>query len=342
MNRESIEFGDNCFDYLRVYSAIMIIIGHCISHLKLSVHPAFELLQESWIGLFCLFCLAGYLVPASLERSRSRLGYIKKRFLRLYPELYAALAVSLVCILVVGGVGAGIKYKLQEIIFWLIAQMTIFQFYTPASLEQYGVDNPNGALWTISMEIQIHFLIMFCWNWLRKQEDKVWFIMIIFGIIMNAGFGMIRPFLPLIVSKLINVTFIPYCYTFLIGMYCYVRRKELIPKLANLFWVILLTYFVWFLVNKYCIRLSLGHYTNIITGIYICILTMSGGYYFGKHRLKCEISYGLYIYHMIVINVFVMCKWTGEIYHMLLVLAITVIVSFYSNLLIQRPLLKWR
>lgn len=43
---------------------------------------------------------------------------------------------------------------------WTISQVTVFQFYTPSSIEIYGVGNPNGALWTISMELQVYVVIM--------------------------------------------------------------------------------------------------------------------------------------------------------------------------------------
>ena len=53
----------------------------------------------------------------------------------------------------------------------------IFQFYTPSSIEAYGVGNPNGSLWTISMEIQIYILIMLLYGWLKRRNKKEWLIL---------------------------------------------------------------------------------------------------------------------------------------------------------------------
>lgn len=330
------QFGDNSFDYFRMYSAIMIILGHCVTHLNLNPPLAFNSIRGLWVGLFCLFCLTGYLVPASLERSISSKEFIKKRFLRLYPGLYAALALSFVCVMLVGQ-AFGLHYRLKDIGLWLIAQLTVFQFYTPSSLEQYGVDNPNGALWTISMEIQIYFMIMMCWGWLKKQNDKVWFILITIGIVLNLSFDSIESYLPSMVYKLINITYIPYAYPFLIGMYCYQRREKIIPILTKGFWPLLLSYIAWIVINSHYLGLMIGHYTNIITGIYVCLLTLSGGYNFGKHRIKWEVSYGLYIYHMIVINVFVMFGLDEKNYLMLTVLAVTWFIALLSYKFVEKP-----
>lgn len=99
-------------------------------------------------------------------------------------------------------------------------------------------------------------------------------------------------------------------------------------------------YFVWFILDFYLLNIDFGHYTNVITGTMISILTMAGGYRFGRHRIRHEISYGLYIYHMIVINVFVMCGWVENIWFMFVVIAVTWIFAMLSNGLIEKPMVN--
>lgn len=96
-------FLDNSFDYLRMLSAITIIIGHCIIHFNIQLPSAIKGTLNSWVGLICLFTLTGYLIPASYERSKSKAEFIKKRLIRLYPGLVGAFLLSLVCVLVIGG-----------------------------------------------------------------------------------------------------------------------------------------------------------------------------------------------------------------------------------------------
>ena len=53
-----------------------------------------------------------------------------------------------------------------------------------------------------------------------------------------------------------------------------------------------------------------------------------------------DISYGVYIYHMLVINSFVQLGFIGSTYHLILVLAITIIVSYFSWIYIESKALR--
>lgn len=336
---KSFRFGDNSFDIFRMVSALQIIVAHCITHLKLTVHPAINAVLNLWTGLFCLFTLTGYLVPASLERSKSNSDYLKKRFLRLYPGLWIAFLVSLTAVLFLGH-RYGLHYKIKDLAMWIVAQISVFQFYTPASLVQYGVGNPNGALWTISLEVQIYFVILFSWKWLKKQTTRFWFTFIIGSIAINVGFGYIESFLPTIVSKLINVTFVPYMYVFAIGMFFYKEKEKIIPKLMKYFWCFVGCYLAWLVLDSLVLHVNLGHYSNVVKGTMVSVLTILGGYYCGKKRVQHEISYGLYIYHMIIINIFVMLGLVENNWFMIIVVAISWVVALGSNIFIEKPIMK--
>lgn len=338
-NQYELDFGNNSFDYFRMFSAVMIIIGHCVTHLKINIPFIGKIFIGSWIGLVCLFTLTGYLIPASLERSSSNYEFLKRRALRLYPGLWTAFLISFLCVVFIGG-AYGLKYNILDIILWALGQLTAFQFYTPEPISMYGVGNPNGALWTISMEIQIYIVIMSIWKWLKKQKAFMWMILIFSSIIVNITFPLLEKIVPLIVYKLLNVTFIPYMYIFLIGMFCFAKRNQILPYLVKWFWAIVMMYTGWFLANSLIFQLELGHYTNIITGLLTCLITISGGYKAGQHRIKNEISYGLYIYHMIIINAFVMFGFIGKLHYILIVVMVTWIIALLSNNLIEKPIIK--
>lgn len=102
-NIDIFDFRANCFDLIRMISAVLIVLGHTAQHLNISIKlPGWDI-TAMWIGLFCLFTISGYLIPASLERSSSNKEYIIKRFARLYPGLWGALGISLISFLIVGG-----------------------------------------------------------------------------------------------------------------------------------------------------------------------------------------------------------------------------------------------
>lgn len=50
--------------------------------------------------------------------------------------------------------------------------------------------------------------------------------------------------------------------------------------------------------------ISLGLAGQIIVDCLIPVLIVTLGYYLGQHRLKYDISYGIYLYHVMIINIF--------------------------------------
>lgn len=334
--RKEFRFEDNSFDVIRILSALFIVLGHIVTHLKAPVAAPVLYVQQRWVGLICLFVISGYVIPASWERSKSKQEYLKKRIIRIYPALWGATFFSLIAIVIFGMAYSHLKVHGIDIMAWLLGQLTFFQFYTPSAIEAYGVGNPNGSLWTISMEIQIYILIMLLYGWLKKRSKKEWLILMGGGIACNVIFAWLKPYLPSMVFKLLNVTFIPYLYIYLIGMFVYTFRQELIPKLNRLFWPLLMTYIAWSFANGMFFKFNTGHYVNIVSGVLICLLTLSGGYYFGKHRFKYDFSYSIYLYHMIVINVLTIVGINENVQSLVFTYIFTMLLSCLSVFVIEK------
>lgn len=155
------------------------------------------------------------------------------------------------------------------------------------------------------------------------------------GIACNVIFSWMKPYLPSLVFKLINVTFIPYLYIYQFGMFAYTFRQELMPKLSRLFWPILTAYIAWSFANGVFFNFNVGHYVNIVSGMFICLLTLSGGYHFGKHRFKYDFSYSIYLYHMIVINVLTIVGINQNVLSVVLTYVFTVLLSCLSVFVIE-------
>ena len=327
----SFAFEDNSFDVLRLISALLIVLGHIVTHLNCNVWKPLLTIQQNWPGLLCLFTLTGYLIPASLERSRTKKEFLVKRISRIYPELWAAFAVSFVTVILMGGGYLHLQYRLKDIVAWIVSQVTFFQFYTPGSLATYGVGNPNGALWTISMEMQVYIVIMICYPWFKKQRKAVWYVIGLIAVVCNVCFPFTKQFMPNMVYKLINVTFVPYAYIYWIGMYAYTFRDEIIPKLKKGFYCLLGGYIVWCLLNRSFLHFSFGHYCNIVTGVFVCVLTLSAGYFLGNHKFKKDYSYSIYLYHMIVINLLVVIGMKENLRALVITYVVTLLLSFVST-----------
>ena len=337
--KSDFKFGDNTFDIIRLVSAFLIVLGHTATHLDIRYTYVIQQILNFWRGLPCLFVTSGFLISASFDRSQSKKSYLKKRVLRLYPGLLGAFVISFLCVIFIGG-NAHTTYSIKDIIVWIISQVTVFQFYTPASITAYGVGNPNGALWTISLEIQMYILIMLILPQMKKMKTRSLLSIVIVALALNALFPLTKNFLPEMVYKLINVTFVPYAYYFLIGMVVYIKKETTVPLLTKVFWPMLFCYgVIWWTTDK-VVLFPVGHYTNILVGPFLCLLTLSGAYKFGKIRLRHDLSYSIYLYHMIVINVLVMFGWRRRSPGVLVVLIATFLLSILSFRLIEEPFLK--
>ena len=159
--KSEFDYKKNCFDIIRLIAALQVMLGHCFEH--------FELIQNSNIlrvvrdilniipgkGVVIFFVISGFFSLQSIEKSQSFGGYCKKKILRIYPELWIAFGINTILIAFFHGLKTGVK----NLGIYVITQTTIFQFYTGNWLRDYGVGTPNGSLWTISVIIQLYFVV---------------------------------------------------------------------------------------------------------------------------------------------------------------------------------------
>lgn len=181
------------------------------------------------------------------------------------------------------------------------------------------------------MEMQVYIVIMICYPWLKKQRKAVWYVIGLIAVFCNVCFPFTKQFMPDMVYKLINVTFVPYAYIYLIGMYVYTFRDEIIPKLKKGFYCLLGGYIAWCFINRSFLHFSFGHYCNIVTGVFVCVLTLSAGYYLGNHKFKKDYSYSIYLYHMVVINLLVVIGMKENLLALVITYVVTLLLSFVST-----------
>ena len=103
------------------------------------------------------------------------------------------------------------------------------------------------------------------------------------------------------VAKLIERCCLTYALWFVIGVFCYVKRDTLIPLLKQVTPILMIAYIVaWVLPIE-----MPGYYANIAIGILLPFMVIGGAYLLPKIRLSCDLSYEIFLYHWIVLNVIV-------------------------------------
>ena len=324
-----IDVWKNCLNTIRLLAAIQVLWKHTLMHLELPNIPVLGDFVLFFQGVPVFFTLSGFLIWQSIGRSHTFSDYAKKRFWRIYPELWLAVVVELVVLLLL----------YHQPIDWAqfglfaIGQATFFQFWTPDCLRGYGCGCPNGALWTISVLIQFYFLAFFIYKWLKKKKSGVWTAVILLTLVL----GWLTPFivksLPFYIGKLYSVSLIPHLWMFLIPAFTAEYKGKMLPFLKKYWWVSL----VLLLFNKYLIHydIRIPSYPLVNTLLLFCGL-IGFAYSFPQLNIRTDISYGVYIYHMTIVNAFIALGYKGQMWTLWIVIIITCILAWISTITVGR------
>lgn len=140
--------------------------------------------------------MSGFLIWLSIGRSKSFVQYCKKRFWRIFPELWVAIAIEIAVLLVL----YNHPIEWGKLIGFAFAQGSIFQFWTPDFLRGYGCGTPNGSLWTICVLIQFYIVAYLVYKWLKGKNWTVW----ILTFVLSVGVSALTPIVKVSCLKLLE------------------------------------------------------------------------------------------------------------------------------------------
>lgn len=171
----------------------------------------FDSFISLFIGVPIFFMMSGFLIWSSIESSQGCKEYLKKRFWRIYPELWTAVIVELLVLLLL--------YRQPvdwtQVGVFALTQGSSLQFWTPDCLRGYGCGCPNGALWTICVLVQFYLLAVLLHKCLHGRKLWIWGLSIGASICLGVLTGKIKGLLPGVAAKLYVQTDISY------GIYIY-------------------------------------------------------------------------------------------------------------------------
>lgn len=345
----------NNFGLIRLLAALQVLFCHTIEHLELKDNKTFFFIGEKFIyyfpGVPIFFTVSGFLIFASFEKNHKALKeYFFNRLLRLYPALWVCLLITIILLLqsYPGNVMDILSSK--TFYFWILGQLTFFQFHTPDLLRFWGVGTPNGSLWTIAVEVQFYLLIPLLYYFLaKKNKAKTVLICSIFSIsiLSNYFFGKFNH--ESLIHKLAAVSILPYFYCFMFGVIAYLKWENIKIYFENkfLFWFTIYLIYINFFGNFFGIQLVsyfISTPFHIATNVLLSGLTLSAVFtYKGLSDFlikENDLSYGIYIYQMLVINYFVQNKFIKSTYFVVLIFLIVISLAMISWKLIEQPVLN--
>jgi peptidoglycan/LPS O-acetylase OafA/YrhL len=342
----------NNFDFLRLFAAFCVMIGHSIAHLGIPFLWVDN--GDNWFrdGVPLFFILSGMLVYRSYEKcneeGRPTTDFYRNRFLRIAPAIYAYMLATTIILLVIKAINIDVLSK-ASFWGWVASNLILVPVYFPDIMRHIGVGVLNGSLWTIPAEFSFYLVIPLIYLLEKRVGFKRSIIsMFIIGLIASSviwryEFIGIEP----LWLKFFGITFFSGLLYFSLGI-LWNRMWRYVPKSKYIFWLSISIYSlgVWVLqLSEY-----FGPTWNLVRAIPLSYAVVWFGYngpnIFSKITNKIgDLSYGVYIWHMVVVNIFIFLNLPTKLSGLpnfviqLLVITITFLISKLSWEVVEKPCL---
>lgn len=344
----------NNFHLLRLLAAAEVLIAHGSAHLKTPL-PSLLIDVLWWFpGVPIFFIASGFLISMSFHANQDLMSFFRNRVLRIFPALWVCLLVSL---LVVAVLGNGDHFWENEVFWqWFAAQTIAFsslaQILGGGLFSEFGTHDLNGALWTLSVELQFYLLLPVLFYVMSKASSRLLPIAVAF-------FASLLIYLVTISywseelggnwALIVYTSVLPHLFVFLLGVMAYLYFERIKGLLVNKFWWWLAAYLV---VRAVLWQVGYVGYWAVEQSVMLLLLTkiLLGGVVLSfafsfvglSHRLLGEndVSYGVYIYHMVVINVLVELGFIEGFWPLVAAMGLTLMIAYLSWRLIEKPALS--
>jgi len=330
----------NNFDLLRLFLAFSV----CFAHLgEVSGIAAFLPLADffySGIAVDCFFVVSGFLIFRSFDRSSSILSYLNKRVRRIYPAYLTVVLVAAIFLpLLFSDTTADILFS-REWSRYLFSNLAFLNFLQPDMTGIFG-SNPlqviNPPLWTIKVEVMFYLSVPLIF--LLLGNKKQW--------------------LPLCCLYAASIA---YSFWFLAmhassGLEIYLKLEKQLPGQLSFFLSGGGLYLYYSLFRKYWKSSLTAAITILIISsqhsltaqlfypLSLAILVISVALFFpylGNWGKFGDMSYGVYIYHFPIIQIFTTLSFfeTQPWLVFFTLIATILFTAFLSYRYIERPFLK--
>ena len=295
----------NNFDLIRLVAAGQVVLWHGIEHLKVEVHPLLLWLLGSFPGVPIFFVVSGYLVSASYRRSRSVGTYFANRGLRIFPGLWLCFAFCFISIAWSYGL-AGARW--QDLVSWVLPNVVGLS-HTPAFLKSFGTGSVNGSLWTIPVELQFYVVLPLLLLVLQRSGWR-WGVGFVFCLAASFVYlWMVRESDSKAWSNVLLRLLPSWLYMFMLGMILEWRADWKERFVRDRFFVWAGAYLVWIVLLQAAGFTTVGNAATPLALIPLAAVVIAAAYSYRSLATRWlrghDISYGMYLYHMPIVNLIV-------------------------------------
>ncbi len=315
----------NNFDFIRFILAFTVVLAHIVILSQSSVLKPLGRYFDSYVAVTGFFVISGFLVTKSYIRTNNIKQYFIKRANRILPAYLFTIFISAVFLSFVSAKGLSGFFFSTDLYKYLFYNIIFLNFLHPC-LPGVFINNylcaVNGALWTIKVEVGFYITIPLIILLIQKTNKRL--AVLVFIYILSVLYKVILSYLYLKTGNNLFDTLDHQLPSFLCYFACGIAMHYYLPiflkykhRLAAM--AIVLCVIEYFFSLEIFKPLTL---TIIIFYVFYGFRFLNN---FGKNG---DISYGIYIYHFPIIQLFVSLGFfTNEPYISAICVIITVIIS---------------
>lgn len=161
LQNESPRLARNNFDLLRMFFAVTVCLVHAYELSGFQELAIINAVLSSAVAVKSFFVVSGFLIFMSYERSSSLASYARKRIRRIYPAYFTIVMFAAIILVLVSSKTvsayfslAWIKYVAANLVFMNFLQPTL-----PGVFESNNLAAVNGALWTLKIEVMFYLAV---------------------------------------------------------------------------------------------------------------------------------------------------------------------------------------
>ena len=329
----------NCFDFLRFIFAFSVFCSHfCVS----TGNNLIKWPISASMGVSGFFVISGFLIMKSYYRSSGLVDYGLKRIKRIFPAYMLTVVLCAFLFSFVSSLSFSDYFSSTTFYKYLFANLSFLNFIQPTLpgvFESNHLPYVNASLWTIKVELSLYAVVPLLVLFVKKKPIKlfvsVYILSFVFSWIMTYFSNKFDNSLLLLLRRQFLGQIIYFISGVILLFYfdqIKTQTKWLVP--VSILVVVLKYYFSFLLLDLF--------YPFCFT-----VLIIWFAYYFKKLSIFSkygDCSYGFYLFHFPVIQLFIHFGWLKQNPVLLFVVCFCVILSlsYLSWHLLEKKFLKRR
>lgn len=339
----------NNFDLVRLFAAAQVMLSHGIAHLRLPIPSTVASMIDALPGVPIFFVVSGFLITQSYTSGIGLGRYAANRARRIYPALWVNLIGLTAMLAIFGNLAMGLSHPR----FWAwhitaavsgsdyLASRTFGGLFSPEGVLPFY---PSGVLWTLPVELSFYLLVpVIAARWIVDRGLLAASVGLWMAVSISVYWTIPR--------QGDSVVFVGlYLWIFLLGA----AARVYIDDVKSLFsgkvayWLaahVAITLASVILTGRGPVYvtptlLNVAHVLTLAGLTLACALTLprlAEGLL--HHR---DISYGLYLWHMPVISIFIVLGLTGNWLLFALAGGVSVLSAELSRRFIEEPARRFK